>query len=350
VPRHTAREFRADRGVVTTARAFVTGGTGFIGLNLVEQLVAEGWQVTALRRTTSDLTEIRRFPVDLATGDLTDPASLRRALPPGMDAVFHVAADTSVWSRHDDRQTRINVDGTRHIVAAALASRAKRFVHTSTWNVYGLEQGAISERSPQLGGSSWINYNRSKFLAEEEVRRGIARGLDAVIINPAHVLGRYDRRGWARLIIAAHARWLPGVPSGAGTFCHAEAVAKAQIAAVGRGRTGRNYLMSGVDASFLELFEAINQGTGARVPLRTLPPILFRLAARVDTAIAALSGRTPEATPEGVAIATARARIASDLAERELGYRPSTLRAMVEDSWRWLCGQGLVPSERTAHA
>jgi nucleoside-diphosphate-sugar epimerase len=134
-------------------RAFVTGGTGFLGLNLVEQLVAAGWQVTALHRTTSDLSKIRRFPVDLVVGDLTDPASLRRAVPRALETVFHVAADTSVWSRHDDRQTRINVDGTRHVVEAALASGARRFVHTSTWNVYGLEQGAIRESSPQLGGN-----------------------------------------------------------------------------------------------------------------------------------------------------------------------------------------------------
>lgn len=329
---------------MTAARAFVTGGTGFLGLNLIEQLVAAGWRVTALHRTTSDLSEIRRFPVDLVEGDLTDAASLRRALPQAVNAVFHVAADTSVWSHHDDRQTRTNADGTRNVVEAALARAAKRFVHTSTWTVYGLEQGAISETSPQLGATSWINYNRSKFLAEEEVRQGIARRLDAVIINPAHILGRYDRRGWARLIVAAHRRWLPGVPSGAGTFCHAEAVARAQIAAAERGRAGQNYLMSGADASFVELFRVINEVTGARVPLRPLPPFLFRLAARMDTALAAVTGREPEATPEGVAIATARARVASDLAERELGYRPSPLRPMVEDSWRWLRQAGLAPS------
>jgi dihydroflavonol-4-reductase len=325
-------------------RAFVTGGAGFLGLNLIEQLTAQGWQVTALRRPTSDLSEVTRFPADLVEGDVTDPGSLRRAMPQAVDAAFHLAADTSVWSRHDNRQTRINVDGTRNMVEAALAAGAKRFVHTSTWNVYGLEQGEIRESSAQLGASSWINYNRTKFLAEEEVREGIARGLDAVIINPAHILGRYDRRGWARLIIAAHERWLPGVPSGAGTFCHAAAVARAQIAAVARGRTGQNYLMSGADASFVELFRVINEVTGARVPLRPLPPVLFRLAARVDTTLGAITGREPEATPEGVAIATAQARVASDLAERELGYRPGALPTMVEDSWTWLQQAGLVPS------
>jgi nucleoside-diphosphate-sugar epimerase len=331
---------------VTTPHAFVTGGTGFLGLNLIEQLTAAGWQVSALHRTTSDLSEIRRFPIDLVEGDLTEPASLRRAHPQAVDAVFHVAADTSVWSRHDRRQTRINVAGTRNMVEAALAAGARRFVHTSTWNVYGLEQAEITEVSPQLGAASWINYNRSKFLAEEEVRRGVARGLDAVIINPAHILGRYDRRGWARLIIAAHRRRLPGVPSGAGTFCHAEAVARAHIAAVERGRQGQNYLMSGADASFVELFSVINEVSGAEVPLRPLPPMLFRLAARGATALAAITGDEPEATPEGVAIATARARVASDLAERELGYRPSTLRTMVEDSWTWLRQAGLVRSPR----
>jgi 3-beta hydroxysteroid dehydrogenase/isomerase family len=90
--------------------------------------------------------------------------------------VFHVAADISVWSRHDERQTRVNVAGARNMVEAALARGIGRFVHTSIWNVYGLEQGVISERSPQLGAISWINYNRSKFPAEEAVRAGIARG------------------------------------------------------------------------------------------------------------------------------------------------------------------------------
>ena len=230
--------------------AFVTGGTGFLGLNLVEQLVAQAWQVTALHRPSSDTRLLRQFPVRLVEGDILDPGSLRRAMPAGVDAVFHVAADISMWSGHADRQTRINVDGTRHVVAAALDAGAGRLVHTSTWNTYGLGQGEISEELPQRGGETGANYDRSKLLAEQEVRAGVARGLDAVIINPSHIMGRYDRKGWPRLIIMAHTRWLPGVPPGAGTFCHAEAVARAHIAAAERGRRGANYLMSGADASF----------------------------------------------------------------------------------------------------
>jgi dihydroflavonol-4-reductase len=322
--------------------AFVTGGTGFVGLNLIEALTGEGWEVTALHRPTSDLGAIRRFPVGLVEGHLLAADSLRRAIPEGVDAVFHVAADVSVSSKHDVRQSRINVDGTRHIVEAALAAGARRLVHTSTWNTYGLEQGEISEDRPQLGGSSWINYNRSKFLAEEEVRKGVARGLDAVIVNPAHIIGRYDRQSWARLVIVAKEGRLPGVPPGAGTFCHARTVARAHIAAALLGRSGQNYLLSGHDATFVEVFRVINEVTGSEVPLRALPAWLFRLAARANLALAALTGREPELTPEGVEIALARARVVSRKAEQELGYLPAPLRTMIEDCYAWLRAERLI--------
>src|SRR5206468_1263702 len=91
--------------------AFVSGGTGFLGLNLVEQLVAGGWSVVALRRPQSDLTYLERFPVRLVAGTLQDAASLERSMPERVDAVFHAAADVSFWSHHKRRQFRTNVIG-----------------------------------------------------------------------------------------------------------------------------------------------------------------------------------------------------------------------------------------------
>jgi nucleoside-diphosphate-sugar epimerase len=127
--------------------AFVTGGTGFLGLNLIEQLAARDWQVTALHRPGSDIRLLSRFPVRRVEGDILDVESLRRTMPQGVDAVFHVAADISMWSGHNARQTRINVEGTRHVVETALEAGVRRLVHTSTWNTYGLWQGAIAPSS-----------------------------------------------------------------------------------------------------------------------------------------------------------------------------------------------------------
>lgn len=323
--------------------AFVTGATGFLGLNLVEQLTAAGWSVTALHRPTSDLRQLRAFEAEPVEGDLLDPASLKRSLPQAVDAVFHVAADTSAWSRNDRRQTRINVEGTQNILEAALAAKARRFLHTSTWNTYGLEQGALHEDLPQLGGDSWINYNRTKFLAEEAVRAAGARGLDAVILNPCHIMGRYDRHSWARIVIDLCNRWIPAAPPGAGCFCHGAAIARAQIAAAERGRSGQNYLLSGQHASLLEVFRIIGEVAGCRVPDRSVPAFAFKAVARINVALAAILGYEPEITPEGVEMVSLDARVVSTRAEEELGYENVPLRILIEDSHAWLQGQGLVP-------
>jgi len=322
--------------------AFVTGATGFLGLNLVEQLTRAHWNVVALHRPSSTLSHLRDFPVETIEGDLTDLDSLRRAMPQGLDAVFHVAADTSMWSRRAARQTEVNVTGTANVLAAARAARARRLVHTSTWTAYGLEQGEISETCPQLGGSSWINYNRTKHLAEERVREAVKDGLEAVIVNPSHIMGRYDRHGWARLILNLCNKGIPAAPPGAGTFCHAREVAKAHIAAAERGRVGQNYLMSGAFASILEVLQIIGRVAGCRAPKHTLPAAVFRIAGQVNAMLASITGAEPEITPQGVAMVSISAKVVSTRAERELGYRPAPLETMIKDSHAWLSAEGYL--------
>jgi len=322
--------------------AFVTGATGFLGLNLVEQLTQADWDVVALRRPRSNSSSLRKFPVETVEGDLINLVSLRRAIPQGIDAVFHVAADTSMWSRHNARQTEVNVGGTANMLEAARKAKARRFVHTSTWNTYGLEQGEISETCPQLGGRSWINYNRTKFLAEERVRQAAKAGLDAVIINPCHIMGRYDRHGWARIIIKLCNRWIPAAPPGAGTFCHAQEAAKAHIAAVERGRAGQNYLLSGEFVSLRELLRTVGEIAGCRAPKRTLPATAFRIAAHVNVMLAPIIGREPELTPEGVEMVSISAKVVSTLAERELAYKPAPLHTAIQDSYAWLKVQSVL--------
>jgi nucleoside-diphosphate-sugar epimerase len=323
-------------------QAFVTGGTGFLGLNLVEQLTQAGWRVTALHRPSSNLTYLGKFPITLAEGSILDRESLERTMPKGADAVFHMAANTSIWSRNNATQTRDNVEGTRNVVDAALAAGAKRFIYTSTWNVFGQGHETISEDTPQTGANSWINYVRTKAAAEEIVREALPRGLKAVILNPAHIIGRYDTGNWARMIIMVERNALPGVPPGAGAFCHAEQVAKAHIAAAKLGRIGENYLLGGREASFLDVVATIGELLDRKVPNRAMPAWLLRLVARVYELKAAITGREPEVTPEGAALVLFHPRILSDKAERELGYHPVPLEGMLRDSIQWLRAEGLL--------
>jgi len=328
----------------TQRTAFVTGGTGFLGINIVIQLCQGGWAVTALHRANSDLTHLRRLPVALVEGSITEIDSLRRAMPEAVDAVFHVAGNLNLWSRRNAAQTRDNVEGTRNMVAVALEKGARKFVHTSSISAYGLTPGRLDERSPQRGGESWINYQRSKFLAEEEVRAGVGRGLDAVILNPGAIVGAYDVGGWARIIRLVAAGRLPGVPPGGTSFCDVREVAKAHIAAAERGRTGENYLLGGVDAPYMALAQAAGAVAGRAVPKRATPAWLLRLMGRLGALQGRLTGRPPTVTPEAAAMVSRRQSFDCTKAQRELGFRPVPLEEMVEQSYRWLEREGLLAS------
>ncbi len=322
--------------------AFVTGATGFLGLNLVEQLSERGWIVVAYHRPTSDTARLSRFPVRLAEGDIADFDAVAAAVPQGADAIFHLAANTSVWSRRNAEQTRDNVEGTRAVIAAARAKGVRRVVHVSSWTAYGLEHATIHESTSQSGQFSKVNYVRSKALAEQEMKRAAAEGLPAVIVNPAHILGRYDHKGWGRLFSLVATRKLPGIPPGSGSFCHAEAVARAMIAAVDRGRVGHNYLLGGCDANYGDVIRFIGDLAGQPVTKRTLTPFSIRLAGRFKAFGAMFTGREPDLTPEAAELMLARPRLVSTKARDELGYQPTSLRPMLDDAYRWLRGEGYL--------
>jgi len=322
--------------------AFVTGATGFVGLNLVEALLAEGWRVIALHRADSDLKYLQRMNAERATGDVTDRESVLRALPEGVDAVYHVAGDTNLWSRRNAAQDRVNIEGTRIMVEAAIARHARRFLHTSSISAWGLQRGRLDERTPQLGRYSKVNYNRSKHLAEEAVRAGIARGLDAVILSPGAILGPYDTRNYARVVKMVAAGTLPGVPPGALPFCDVREVAKAHVAAFERGGRGENYLLGGTDATFLELVREIGAALGRPVPARATPAWVLHILGALGALRGALSGIEPRLTPETARQATRQLTCDSSKAMRALGYRAVPLREMVGECVGWLAAEGLL--------
>lgn len=325
--------------------AFVTGGTGFLGRHVVEQLTQQGWRVVALHRATSDVRALKTYPgVELALGSITDPVSLARAVPERCDAVFHVAGNTSLWKGGDAQQTLENVDGTRFVVETCLAKRVGRLIHTSSVSSWGEQQVVpFDETAPQHGGDSFVNYERTKYGGELEVLKGVDRGLQACIMNPGHIVGRYDANNWARLIRLVDARKLPGVPPGEGTWAAATQVAKAHITAVDKGRVGERYLLGGTYATFLEAIRIIGQLTGKRVPTRPMPGWIIRTLGQVSEWGSYVTKRPPTVTPE-IAAGTARPplRFKSDKAIRELGYEAVPLETMLREAYEWLKSEGLL--------
>lgn len=326
--------------------AFVTGAGGFVGSNLVEALLAAGWRVIAMHRADVDGGRLAALPVERVIGDVTDYRSLRAALPAQVDALFHVAGNTSLSARHRAEQLRVNVKGTRNVVKAALETGARRLIHTSSLVAYGLHGGTVTEDTPPRGLGSPINYVRSKALAEREIRAGISRGLDAVILNPGHVIGRHDLRNWSRVFRLVDGGRLPTVPGGGGSFCHVQSVVDAHVAAVDRGRAGASYVLGGADSSYVGLVRAVARLRGTRPLLLPLPVSVLKAMARVDEAVSPLLRREPDLTGDAIELLSANLYCRNTRAVTELGYRPRPLAEILEDCHRWLLDSGQLPPPR----
>lgn len=324
--------------------AFVTGATGFVGSNLVRELHKQGWETTVLVRHTSSLQDIEDLPAEIRTGDIVDAASVRDAIPGNVDAVFHVAASTNVWSGNNDEQDRINIGGTRDVIEAAVGAGAGRFILTSSFATWGFQEAVITEHGPQSRDSDWINYVRTKRIAERLVKEEIAKGrLDAVILNPAHILGPGDRHNWSRMFQMLARESLPGVPPGGGPFADVREVAKAHIAAFHKGERGEHYLLGGEEVEFRELIRIAAEILGKKAPGRPTPAWLLRTIAHLKALASSITGRPPDLTPESAVMICHHSRCDSTRARTVLGYRFTPIRTLVRDTIDWLRGAGLLP-------
>jgi nucleoside-diphosphate-sugar epimerase len=324
-------------------RAFVTGASGFVGMNLVRQLTEEGWEVTALVRAHSPLEDINKLGITLVEGNLVDAASVASAMPQNPDCVFHVAASTNIWSRNNAMQTRVNIDGTRNVLEAAIAKGARRLIHTSSFIVWGFGDGVLTEESPRLGNADWINYVRTKQAAESIIKQAVEeRRIDAVILNPAHILGPGDRRNWSRMIRLVNDDDLPGVPPGGGAFSDVREVARAHIQAFHHGRKGHNYLLGGHDTMFIDVVGMTGDILGKKVPGRATPAWLLNIAAQAYVLAAAITGKEPDLTPEGSAMITRHIKCDSSKAIKELDYRFTPVRQLLQDTCEWMRDKGML--------
>ena len=321
------------------ANVFLTGASGFLGAHLLRELVARGHSVKALSRrpeTDAPITAAGGTPVRAA---LNDVASLQAAMQ-GCEAVFHAAADTSMWKPQAAQQTATNVQGTANMLTAAKAVGVKAFVHTSSTSAYSqLVEGVLSESVPQRGGESWINYEVTKYHSEKLVKES---GLPWIVFNPSHILGPGDRHNWARLIQMVDQQKLPGIPPGVGAFADVREIAKAHVRAWELQRFGQCYLVGGTKATFVEFVYKVGAGLGRKTPKGAIPQWVLMLVGRIKDLLSRITNKEPDITPEGARMTSYTLLVDSSKAERELGYVQTPLDALLADTLAWMKAEGMV--------
>ncbi|MDG3009657.1 NAD-dependent epimerase/dehydratase family protein [Rhodococcus sp. D2-41] len=310
----------------------VTGAAGFVGTNLLNLLVEQGHQVTAIDRVRSEYAPTAG--VTWVEGNVLDPTSMEQALE-GAEVVYHLVAMITL-KQNDDLAWRLNTEGVRITAEAALKVGVRRFVHCSS--IHSFDQyncgGFIDETTSRSVDPSLPVYDRSKWAGEIELRKVIDAGLDAVICNPTGVYGPVDH-GPSRIngMLRDSARGrVPAVIEGGFDFVDVRDVVAGLTAAAEKGRTGENYLLTGQMLSMLEAFRIAARVAGRRGPLYAFPMKIIEAILPVAEPIASAFG-SDVVSRAAMGSLIASPVVSGDKARTEIGYtsRPAaeTIRDLV---------------------
>jgi dihydroflavonol-4-reductase len=359
-------------------RILVTGATGFIGSRLLARLSVECDQIRIFRRSKSSPESVKNIKFEDFIGDVTNRDDCMRAAK-DCDYAFHLAASVSYWDKLRQEQYDINVNGTKNIVEACLAHKVKRLIHTSSIVAIGclgsglhnllLEQNRkkanyesltpipIADEDTEYNLAPLdISYCDTKHQAELEVQKGVAQGLDAVIVNPGAVFGPGDVRRFKGHLYGSIV-WTKFFYVGGGiATVDVDDVVEGHIRAWKKGRTGERYILANENLTFREISGVIDDiiachcacppafwrkesrrlagRRGNLLKIRIPTPIIF-LFAHLATWFSKLTGTKPIATIPMAKFTRVNLFFSNEKACKELGLQFKPFRESIERAIGW---------------
>jgi len=331
-------------------RVLVTGATGFVGSHIARALVARGDAVRVLVRRSSRLDNIAGLSCEPVVGDLLDAGSICDAVA-GCDVVYHAAADYRLWSLRPRELYDANVQGSLNVLRAAASHRVRRVVYTSTVGVLGIPKdgGPGAEDAPVELADMVGHYKRSKFLADQEVRRfSAAEGLPVVTVCPSTPVGEGDLKPTptGKVIVDFLNRRMPAYVQTGLNLIDVRDVAAGHLLAEERGVPGERYILGNQNMTLQQILETLAEITGMRAPRWQMPIWAALAAGYVDTGITGcLLRREPRVPIEGVRMARKMMFFDSSKAVRELGLPQSPVRDALARAVQWYRENGYAVSE-----
>jgi nucleoside-diphosphate-sugar epimerase len=310
-------------------RAFVTGGTGFIGGRLVEKLRERGDEVVALVRNPDKAGNLERAGAELIQGDLSDVEAIRRGSE-GADACFHGAAIYKVGIPKSQREQmyETNVRGTERVLDAAIQAGVPRIVYVSTVNVFGNTHGEVVDESYERPGNDFVSYyDETKYLSHQVAKDRIAKGAPIVIVQPGGVYGPGDHSEIGNMIDQFRTGRLPLVPFPDLGFnlVYVDDVADGCILAHDKGEVGESYVLGGEISTMRGMLEKVAPIVDRKPPKRTLPTGLVKAIAPAGPVVGKLMGLPPNVGELISASENVTYWAKDDKARERLGYSPRDL-------------------------
>jgi dihydroflavonol-4-reductase len=317
-------------------KVFVTGGTGFVGANLVRLLLHQGYEVRALVRHHSSLDNLQSLDVEIVTGDLNS-SDLSTQMS-GCQVLFHVAAQYSLWQSDRDLLYRSNVLGTRNTLACARQAGIERTVYTSSVAAIGVKQDSIADETYQSPVERLTgHYKKSKYYAEQEAIKAIQQGQDIVIVNPSTPIGEYDSKPTptGEIIVRYLQRKMPFYLDTGLNLIDVQDVAQGHILALTKGKTGDRYILGNQNLTFKELLGKLEQITGLPAPKYTIPYGVPYSVAWLEENFLTKFGRQPSVALDGVRMSQQKMFYDASKAVTELGLPQSNIDLALTKAVQW---------------
>ena len=317
-------------------KAFVTGGTGFIGSRVIKRLRERGDDVVALVRTPSKATELRDAGVALVEGDLSSDEAIKAGVE-GCDAVFHIAAVYKVGIPKKERPPMwdANVRGTERILDAAAAAGVAKIVYVSTGNVFGDTRGKVVDETYKrdLDDGFLSYYDETKYRSHELVSERIAAGAPIVIVQPGVVYGPGDHSEIGNLIDQLRTGKLKMrmFPDAGYNFVFVDDVADGIVLAYDKGQNGEAYLLGGQVGTMDDLYTTVAEALGKKPPKMAMPVAMAKASAPLGPVIGPLMGFPPNMR-ELVKTSDVTITFTDDKARRDLGYQGRPLSAGIPET------------------
>lgn len=318
-------------------QVFVTGGTGFVGANLIRLLLQQGYKVKALVRENSCLDNLKSLDIEIVEGDLNQEKLAQQMK--GCQVLFHVAAQYSLWQTDQNTLYKSNVLGTGSILSCARQAGIERTVYTSSVAAIGVRKdGLPADETYQSPVEKLIgDYKKSKYYAEQEAVKAVEKGQDIVIVNPSTPVGTLDVKPTptGEIIVRFLQRKMPFYVDTGLNLIDVEDVAWGHILALEKGKKGDRYILGNQNLTFAQLLAKLEKITGLPAPKNTIPYWIPYSVAWLEENIWTKLGKKPTIAVDGVRMSRQKMFYDASKAVTELGLPQSNIYDALEKAVKY---------------
>lgn len=326
-------------------KVFVTGADGLLGSNVVRELINRNYLVKVMIQPGHKAQTLEGLEIEKVEADLLDKTKVLQ-VSAGADIIIHIAAITNVWPSRGEIYHRVNVEGTKNMIAAALQHQVERMIHVGTASSFGFgsQEKPGTENDPCISAKYGLDYIDTKLEGERAVMEAVHnQGLNALIVNPTFMFGPYDSTPTSgAMILAALRGQVPGFSPGGKNWVAAKDVATAICNAITMGRIGERYILGGENLSYKDAMSQIFEVVGRKPPAFTFPAFLVKFVGAWNTLMSYFTQKPPKLSYPMARIACDGHYFSPDKAISELEMPKTPLKVAIKEALEWFNKNGYI--------